>query len=144
MKKKKFKIKWKHIKIPEEFHAQLISWKKRHRIAIWKVLTTSFNFYVDAYRKHFKIPREKTEKIAWYIYKLSASVGAFRDNPSEENLNRLLLTIEQIKNRLNIPTRLLERAVKTYFDYPNKKNRIVLNDTCKNIIVGILVNESGD
>jgi hypothetical protein len=42
------------------------------------------------------------------------SIGALKENPSEENLNKTVKTIQQVRDRLGVDTGILERAVTDY------------------------------
>ena len=67
----------------------------------------------------FRKPRAKEElpvvdKVVWYVQKLAMSVGELKASPTEENLQRTLKTIQQIKERLGVDTSILERALADY------------------------------
>jgi hypothetical protein len=57
----------------------------------------------------------KVDRVVWYMQKLSMSIGALKENPSEENLNKTMKAISQVKEALQVDTSPLERAVVDYF-----------------------------
>jgi hypothetical protein len=100
---------------PPEFKAKVKELSEKTGKPQWKLLLEALALYESTIRR----PRVKEElptidKVTWYIQKLSMSIGALKENPSEENLTRTLNTIRQIKERLLVDTSLLERAVLDY------------------------------
>jgi len=101
--------------VPIEFKEKVKALAQKQGKAEWKVLLDAIALYEASLRK----PRVKEElpivdKVLWYIEKLCMSVGEFKANPSEENLQRTLRTVSQVKERLGIDTSLLERALIDY------------------------------
>ena len=88
----------------------------------WKILLEALELYETSLRK----PRAKEElpivdKVVWYIEKLAMSIGALKENPSNENHQKTLKTIQQIRERLKIDTAILERAVADFIKTVNTK-----------------------
>jgi hypothetical protein len=103
------------IYVPQEFKQKIKELSERTGKAQWRILLDALALYESTLRK----PRTKEElpvvdKVVWYMQKLSMSIGALKENPSEENLARTLNTIRQVKERLLVDTGLLERAVVDY------------------------------
>jgi hypothetical protein len=103
------------IYVPQEFKSKVKELSERSGKPQWKVLLEAITLYEATLRR----PKMKEElpivdKVVWYIQKLSMSIGALKENPSEENLARTLNTIRQVKERLLVDTGLLERAVVDY------------------------------
>jgi hypothetical protein len=103
------------IYVPAEFKRKIKELSERTGKPQWKVLLDAITLYESTLRR----PKTKEElpivdKVVWYMQKLSMSIGALKENPSEENLARTLNTIRQIKERLLVDTSLLERAVIDY------------------------------
>jgi len=103
------------IYVPVEFKRKIKELSERTGKAQWRLLLDALALYESTLRK----PRVKEElptvdKVVWYMQKISMSVGALKENPSEENLNKTMKTIQQIKERLQVDTGLLERAVVDY------------------------------
>jgi hypothetical protein len=101
---------------PLEFKERVKALAQKQGKAEWKVLLDAIALYETSLRK----PRAKEElpvvdKIIWYIQKLSMSIGELKANPTDENLNRTLKTIQQIRERLGVDTSILERAVNDYY-----------------------------
>jgi len=103
------------IYVPVEFKQKVKELSERTGKAQWRILLDALALYESTLRR----PRAKEElpvvdKVVWYMQKLSMSIGALKENPSEENLARTLNTIRQVKERLLVDTGLLERAVIDY------------------------------
>jgi hypothetical protein len=103
------------IYVPQEFKQKIKQLSERTGKAQWRILLDAITLYESTLRR----PKTKEElpivdKIVWYMQKLSMSIGALKENPSEENLARTLNTIRQVKERLLVDTGLLERAVLDY------------------------------
>jgi hypothetical protein len=102
--------------VPIEFKERVKALAERQGKAEWKVLLDAVALYETTLRK----PRTKEElpivdKVVWYVQKLAMSIGELKANPTEENLQRAMKTIQQIKERLGVDTALLERAVNDYY-----------------------------
>jgi hypothetical protein len=100
---------------PPELKSKIKELSERTSKPQWKIVLEALAMYESTLRK----PRAKEElpvvdKVTWYIQKVAMSVGALKENPSEENLARTLNTIRQVKERLLVDTDLLERAVLDY------------------------------
>ena len=133
------KIKWSTIKVPKEFLEKLREVSENEGRAYWRVLTEALSFYVTQKKK----PKKKTElpildKCSWYIAKVSMSVGALKENPTEKNLNYLRRTLEQIEERLGIDTSLLWKIANDYAKEQSTHNKMELNMTLKMLIVDII------
>jgi len=103
------------IYVPQEFKSKVKELSERSGKPQWKVLLEAITLYEATLRR----PKMKEElpivdKVVWYIQKLSMSIGALKENPSEKNLERTMKTIQQVKERLGVDTGLLERAVLDY------------------------------
>jgi hypothetical protein len=103
------------IYVPVEFKQKIKELSERTGKAQWRILLDALTLYESTLRK----PRVKEElpvvdKVVWYMQKLSMSIGALKENPSEENLNKTVKTIQQVRDRLGVDTSLLERAVTDY------------------------------
>jgi hypothetical protein len=101
--------------VPPEFKEKVKQLAQKQGKAEWKVLLDAIALYETSLRK----PKTKEElpvvdKVVWYIQKLSMSVGEFKANPTEENLQRTLKTVQQVKERLGVDTAILERALADY------------------------------
>jgi hypothetical protein len=112
--------------VPVEFKERVKALAQKQGKAEWKVLLDALALYETSLRK----PRTKEElpvvdKIIWYIQKLSMSIGELKANPTDENLNRTLKTVQQVRERLGVDTSILERAVNDYYKLlrGNKKER---------------------
>ena len=88
----------------------------------WKILLEALELYETSLRK----PKTKEElpvvdKVIWYMEKLAMSIGALKENPSNENLQKTMKTIQQIRERLKVDTAILERAVADFIKAVNTK-----------------------
>lgn len=132
------KINWKLIKVPAEIHWTLKDLSQRTKTPIWKIIHQSFTYFRTAYLSHFSENRSELDRKIWYIYKLSSSVGAFRENPTKKNLDMTMRTVGQIEKRLGVNMHELKLALKNYYVRPIKRNKVVLNDTCKMVLIEII------
>jgi hypothetical protein len=103
------------IYVPVELKRKIKELSERTGKAQWRILLDAIALYESTLRK----PKMKEElpvvdKVVWYMQKLSMSVGALKENPSEANLEKTMKTIQQVKERLGVDTSLLERAVVDY------------------------------
>jgi hypothetical protein len=112
--------------VPLEFKERVRLLAQKQGKAEWKVLLDALAFYETSLRK----PRVKEElpvvdKVVWYVQKLAMSIGELKASPTEENLQRTMKTIQQIKERLGVDTSILERAVNDYYKLlkGNKRER---------------------
>ncbi|MFP3265240.1 MAG: hypothetical protein RXO54_05335 [Acidilobus sp.] len=112
--------KWTTIYAPQEFKDRVKALSEKTGKAQWKVLLDALALYETQIRK----PRTKgdlpvVDKVIWYTMKLAMSVGALKERPDEETLNRTLKTVQQVKGRLGVNTALLEKAIKDYVSLAN-------------------------
>jgi len=131
------KIAWKMIRIPKEIHEEIKNQARREETAIWKIIVRSWSYWRSTNRNHHVEHRE-LDKIAWYVYKLSSSVGELRGFPNANNLKQLEKTCNQIQKRLGVKTGKILLAAYQYLRDPSSKNRMVLNDSAKSVIFDIL------
>jgi len=138
------KTRWKSIKIPEPLYNKIIDIAKTSDRYIYQVIEEAFTFYINQWRRTRRkegIPR--LDKCAWYVYKLAQSIGAFKENPTIENYNKLIKTIDQISERLLVDTSLLRHVLERLHPRKTKKlttdDKIELNDVAKLVISDIIV-----
>ena len=101
--------------VPLEFKTRVKALAEKQGKAEWKVLLDAIALYETSLRK----PRAKEElpivdKVVWYVQKLAMSVGELKANPTDENLQKTLKTVQQVRERLGVDTSLLERALTDY------------------------------
>jgi len=101
--------------VPREFKEKIKQLSKRYSKPQWKLLLEALSMYEAQLRK----PKMKedfpiVDKIVWYMQKVSMSIGMLKANPTDENLQKTLNTIMQIKLRLGVDTGILERAVNDF------------------------------
>jgi hypothetical protein len=82
---------------------------------------------------------EEVDRVAWYITKISASWGSFRENPSPENLNRFVKTVNQTAQRLGIPAGDLVAAAEYFYKVRSEKAKSVVNETVKRFVARIVI-----
>jgi hypothetical protein len=110
------KSKGATIWVPVEFKQRVKALAEKQGKAEWKVLLDAVALYETTIRR----PRTKedlpvVDKVIWYVQKLAMSVGELKASPTEENLQKTLKTIQQVKERLGVDTAILERAVNDYY-----------------------------
>jgi len=102
--------------VPREFKERLVSLSRRYGKPQWKILLDALAMYEAGFRRsRGKEELPKVDKVVWYIEKLSMSVGAFKENPTKENLEKSMKTLAQVRERLQVDTGILERALNDYF-----------------------------
>jgi len=129
----------KNIRVPDELYERLKALAQQKKVPIWKVILEALSCYENVEKKASglsKLPR--LDKAAWYAYKLSASVGSFREKPTEGNLALLTQTAKQVEERLGVKTDLLIKVAAEYHKKPSTQNKIELNDTAK-LVVGDII-----
>jgi len=133
------KTKWTTIKVPTEVRNIVKKLMNEEKKPAWKIIVNSVLWYNRMKRRpHEKAELPKAEKISWYITKLGMSVGAFKENPTKENLERLEKTLKQIKDRLGIDTDIVYRTAVAYMRKPNTENRMEVNMAVKSVIFEII------
>jgi len=133
------KIKWTTIKVPTEVRNIVKKLMEEEKKPAWKIIVESVLWYNRIKRRPYeKAELPVTEKISWYIAKLCMSVGAFKENPTKENLERLQKTLTQIKERLKIDTDIVYRTAVAYQRKPETENRIELNMATKSVVFDII------
>jgi len=127
-----------HIRVPWQLWAVIKQMASSDGVPMWQFIQKAVTHYLANYRAHFK-DVSGLDKASWYAFKLSSSVGEFKADPSDENLQRLLKTVEQVGTRLGINTDALVGAIHRYKERPTKKNRWALNDQAKLVVAQIMM-----
>ena len=128
----------KKIRVPTPLWGALKDQAKREGVPIWVVLHRAFTAYISRYRSHYTRDVDAIDKAAWYSFKLAASIGRLYADQSEETLQLLDKAIHQIRERLQIDTRILEAAIETFLSDPTSKNRMILSGATKKTIAEII------
>jgi hypothetical protein len=144
--------RWTTVRVPSELRDRVKYLSDRYGKPQWKVLLEALALYETSLRT----PRSKEElptvdKVIWYMQKLSMSVGALKENPSDTNIAKTMKTIEQIRERLGVDTRILERAIRDYvavarleFSDPWDRHRVMdeatteLNMALKSVLIEVV------
>jgi len=82
---------------------------------------------------------EEVDKVSWYIVKVSASWGSFRENPNQENYNRFIGTVRQVSARINIPCEDVVAAADYFANVKSDKARTIVNEAVKRFIARIII-----
>jgi len=132
--------RWTTIQVPVELRDMIKNLALRENKTEWQIIMDSVSFYYAQKQK----PRVKEEasildKVSWYITKLATSVGAFKENPSEQNLEKLKKTAQQVQERLGVDTSLLVRVAEAYMNYRDEDSKMELNAALKMIILEIIL-----
>jgi len=145
------KTKGTTIYVPAELKTKIRALSEKTGKVQWKVLLDALALYETTVRR----PRVKEElpvvdKVVWYMQKLSMSIGALKENPSDENFSKTFKTIQQVRDRLGVDASLLERAVVDYTrlvrnpENPTEKHRVIdeatmeLNMALKSVLMEIV------
>jgi hypothetical protein len=134
------------IYVPKQFRDRIKQLSERYNKPQWKILLDALTLYETTVRK----PKAKEElpvidKVLWYIQKVSMSIGALKDNPSQANFQRAQKTIEQIRERLGVDVRMLELAINDYAKLIEKKDKrdeanLEINMALKSVLLEIVYN----
>jgi hypothetical protein len=122
------------IRIPISLKKELQEKAKQKNVAMWQIILESLTTHREV--KAGIVKRSEIDKISWYVYKVSASFGELRANPTPENKTATLETLRQLHDRLEIEVSDVEIVVKQYDGSHSKKK--ILNDTGKLIVMRIL------
>ncbi len=120
--------------MPENVYREIARVAKSQGTAMWKVIVEMISTYRAVRRERGKTP--VSDKVAWYITKLSMSAGEFRGNPNDRNRKYFMRTIEQIESRLKVNLSELKSVVRSYKG--DSASRKALNDTVKLAIMKIM------
>jgi len=133
------KIRWTTIKVPVELRDKINELAQRLDKPAWKVIMNAISFFDEQLRNpRLKETLPMVDKVSWYIAKIGMSVGEFKANPTNDNLERLKKTAQQIQERLGVDVGLLIRVAEAYMRDPNPDNRMELNATLKMLILDII------
>ncbi|MCC6051233.1 MAG: hypothetical protein LM580_11025, partial [Thermofilum sp.] len=69
---------------------------------------------VEEFAVEESIP-EWERKAWWYVVKVNASWGSFRENPSEENFKRFVNTVQDIAQRVGVPCHYVMTAAEHFY-----------------------------
>jgi hypothetical protein len=81
----------------------------------------------------------KLDNVCWYIVKLAASWGSFRENPTEESFQQLAKTCRQIEERLGVPTEDVIATADYYRRTLSDKAKGFVNEAVKQVCAQILL-----
>jgi len=109
------KSRWTSIYTPMELKDKIKYLSEKTGKTQWRVVLEALALYETQLRH----PRAKEElpvvdKVIWYIQKLCMSVGALKENPSDANFQKTQRTVQQVKERLGVDTRIIERALSDF------------------------------
>jgi hypothetical protein len=82
---------------------------------------------------------EEVDRVSWYITKISASWGSFRENPSEDNMNRFIRTVNQVSQRVGIPAGDVVAAAEYFYKVRSEKAKAVVNEAVKRFVARIVI-----
>ena len=82
---------------------------------------------------------EEVDRVSWYISKVAASWGSFRENPTPENMNRFIRTVNQVATRIGVPAGDVAAAAEYFFKMRSDKAKAVVNDAVKRFIARIVI-----
>jgi hypothetical protein len=133
---------------PYEFKSRIVFLSKRYNKPQWKILMEALALYETQIRKaKTKESLPVVDKVIWYIQKLCMSIGSLKALPSQENAERTKVTINQIKERLQVDTGILERAVNDFVSITKLNNKehekideatMELNMALKSVLIEIV------
>jgi len=137
------RLVFKSLRVPYYIHEKVKDLSQRYGKKMYTIVEEALATYVNYLKKPYrKSELPKLDKCSWYVYKLGRSVGAFKENPTEENARKLLNTLEQIEERIGVSTAMLRGIVEKLVSRKNIRidtdTSIEINDTTKLIISDII------
>jgi hypothetical protein len=90
-------------------------------------------------RKIIRRTYDENQKIAWYVYKFSASCGEFRANPTEANFARLKQTAEQVSQRLGVKLNKVLEIAERYMKDPSTDLKVQFNDEAVQYVLALML-----
>jgi len=101
--------------MPVELKARVESLSRKYGKPQWRILMEAVALYETTLRKYAALQElPSVDKALWYMEKLAMSIGALKENPGDDNLAKTAKTISQVRERLQVDTSLLEKAVADY------------------------------
>jgi hypothetical protein len=99
--------KYKSIKVREEVYNAVKNYAGRRGMTISSAVLQAVMFLTETERR----PRVKenlplADKVSWYITKTIMSAGAFKAVPSDDNYQRLVKNLEDLRERLGVDVSL--------------------------------------
>jgi hypothetical protein len=82
---------------------------------------------------------EEVDKASWYVTKVAASWGSFRENPSQDNYAQFVRTVRQVSDRMNVPCEDVIAAVDYYFKVKSERARTIVNEAVKRFIARVII-----
>ena len=116
------KTKWTTVKLPVEIRDKIKRLAGRFGMSQWELVNWTLGFAESQLRKP-KIKKDlpALDKISWYAAKLGMAVGAFRENPTEDNLGNAERVCIQIMERLGVDTSSLIKVLHDYWEKRDKR-----------------------
>jgi len=132
--------KWKTVSLPDDVWRTICELSEKLGLPRWKVVARSAQFFAFQLKKP-KLKKElpAVDKVAWYAVKVAMSVGRLKENPTEENFNKLLETLSQVQDRMGVDASWVARAAKDFLDRKDADSSMELNAALKNLVVALLL-----
>jgi hypothetical protein len=121
--------------IPEEVKTKV---EKETKIEVPAAGTSTAVPEPPVFRETEPIP-EEVDRVSWYIVKVTASWGSFRENPSQDNFSRFVGTVRQVSARVNVPCEDVVAAADYFFKIKTDKARTIVNEAVKRFIARIII-----
>jgi len=128
--------RWTTIKVPVELRDAIKALSEKFGVPEYRVVWWGVSFFTE----QISHPRIKEylpllDKASWYIAKLSMSVGAFKENPTPDNMSKLMKTAMQVSERLRVDTSYLIRSAENYMRHIDNDTKMELNASLKMVIL---------
>jgi len=135
------KSPWTTIRVRRELKNVIQEHATRLGIPMHKFIAKSITFFVEQERKP-KLKRDLPliDKVSWYITKLGMSVGRFKENPTEVNLEKLIETANEVSERMEVDTSWVVKAANDYIKRKDSESSMELNSALKNTVI-MLINK---
>jgi len=132
-------VKYTTVKIPKYLHEKIKEISESNGMKQWVLVEQAINLWLSIRKlKNKGKARSRVDRASWYAFKLAQSIGQLKANPTVENLQQTLRTIEQIEKRLNVDCKYLKEAIKWFMEKKDTESIITLNDETKLVIADII------
>jgi len=125
--------KWQIIRVPEPLFSKLKELSEKEGIAYHHIISRLLE------KQEPKVDEKQLDRVAWYIVKLSMSIGRLKEMPVDANLAKTLKTIMQIEERLSVDLQGLKEEVKKLPELMDTQVIIKVNELLKEAIKQMIV-----
>jgi len=127
-------MNWRRINVPETVYNEIARVARVRGVAMWQVVREAITTFRAVRRQRKMTP--VTDKVAWYVYKISSAAGEVRANPTSENKERFIKSIVKVSKRYDVDASEVISVVRRYDGSHSKRK--VFNDVMKDFIMRLM------